>query len=326
MNNRFPTDEDSEDQIPLKKEMAMHREDFDSLYQDEIRDMQRDSDIHRLSHRVTMLSILIPGLLCAIFVFAYLDTRERISQIQATGSREVQVLSEDVVDKVASLTDQYTKTEKSIADRISTLEKTSALMEKRLKGSQQEIKKLTASKVDNKTFEQTEKKRSEEVSNIFSALQEDVAQHKASFEELAKELSKKIDHGTNAMTAFQNDMDRHGKQMAKVLQAIEAIREEDKKQASLIRHLSEHKADKAQLGSLLNSKLANYEARLALLEKEIRSLNGKPHTGKQIAPAAKDNTERAAQSPQPSGKHVDETATSTPTNPPGKIIEQDIAE
>lgn len=327
MNNRFPHDEDSEDQVPLEKELEINREDLDSLYQDEVREMQRDSDIHGLSHRITMLSILIPVLLCAIFVFAYLDMRERVSQIQTKGSQEVQVLSQDVVAKMTSLTDNYTRIEKSLADRLLALEKSSASMEKRLKDSHGEIKKLTTSKVDNKTFEQTEKRRSEEASNIFSAIQKDVAKQKESFGVFAKDLNEKIDQTTDAITAFRKDMDKRGKEIAEVLQILEATREEDKKQASLIRHLSEHKLDKEQFDSLLDNKLANYEEMLAVLEKEIRSIKGEiPRAGQQTNSGSKNNLERGAQSSQPEGKHGGRTTTGTPASVPGKIIEQDISE
>jgi len=320
MNNRFPNDEDSEDRISLEKEMEISNEDLDSLYQDEVRGMERDSDIHRLSHRITILSILIPVLLCAIFVFAYLDMKERVSQIQTKGSQDVQVLSQDVVAKMTSLTDNYTKIEKSLADRLLALEKTSASMEKRLKDSQREIKNLTTSKVDNKTFEQTEKRRSEEVSSVFSAFQKDIAQQKESFGVFAKDLNAKIDQTTDAITAFR-------KEIAEVLQIVEATRQEDKKQASLIGYLSEQKLDREEFDSLLDKKLADYKEILTLLEKEIRSLKGEiPRAGQQINSGSQKNLERATQSPQPEGKHGGRTTTGTPAPEPEKIIEQDIAE
>jgi len=48
--------------MPLEKDIQIDGQHPDSFYEDEIRDLRRDSDIHRLSRRVTILSILIPCL------------------------------------------------------------------------------------------------------------------------------------------------------------------------------------------------------------------------------------------------------------------------
>jgi hypothetical protein len=109
--------------MPLEKDIQIDGQHPDSFYDDELRDSRRDSDIHRLSRRVTILFILIPCLLCAILVLAYLDVRERLSQFQTAGSREVQTLSEDVLNKAASLSDQYVKLEKTSAEIHKRVEK-----------------------------------------------------------------------------------------------------------------------------------------------------------------------------------------------------------
>ena len=98
----IPTDMDSEDKISLEEDLAMAAKHPDSFYDNERKDLQRNSDLQRLSHRMTMLFIVIPCLLCAVFGFAYMDMRGELLQLQSTGSEEVQALSDDVVSKVAS--------------------------------------------------------------------------------------------------------------------------------------------------------------------------------------------------------------------------------
>ena len=63
--SNLPPDSDSEEGISLEDDLALSDsdQDPDRLYEEEMRNMRRDSDIDRLSHRMTLLFILIPCLL-----------------------------------------------------------------------------------------------------------------------------------------------------------------------------------------------------------------------------------------------------------------------
>lgn len=288
--SNFPKNEDSADQISLEKELQMDEEDPDLFYGDDMRDLERSSDVQRLSNRMTMLFILIPCLLCAIFVFAYLDMREKLNQLQSTGSSQVQALSEDVVGKV-----------KSIGDRLSTLEKSSVSIQKNLEKNQREIKKLVTSKVDKKAFERTGKKRSAEVTGGFSALRKETAAQKASVEKSVKELREKLDEGTATISAFRDDLVKQKKELAKVLQVIEVIRNEARKQELNISCLSEGRLDQEQLDNLFKEQRTG----MALLRQQIESLKGDVLWME---------------------KELNLTGKKSKTPAPGTIIEQDIAE
>jgi hypothetical protein len=60
-----------------------------TLYQEEARDRR----IEKISHRVTIISILIPVLLGVVFYITYRDITSRVSQSQDTGAMEIQNLS-----------------------------------------------------------------------------------------------------------------------------------------------------------------------------------------------------------------------------------------
>ena len=288
--NKFPKDEDSADQISLEKELEMDEEDPDLFCRDEMRDLERSSDVQRLSNRMTMLFILIPCLLCAIFVFAYLDIREKLNQFQSTGSSQVQALSEDVVGNLASL-----------ADRLSTLEKSSVSIHENLEKDQREIRKLVTSKVDKEVFERTGKKRSPEVAGGFSALRKEIAAQKASVEKSVKELGGKLDEGTATLSAFRDDLLKQKKELAEVLQVIEVIRNEARKQELDISRLSEDRLDQEQLDNLFKEQ----RTEMALLRQQIESLKGDVLWME---------------------KELNLTGKKGKTPVPGTIIEQDIAE
>jgi hypothetical protein len=305
--NQFPTDNNGEDDMPLEKDIQIDGQHPDSFYDDELRDSRRDSDIHRLSRRVTILFILIPCLLCAILVLAYLDVRERLSQFQTAGSREVQTLSEDVLNKAASLSDQYVK-----------LEKRSAGIQERVEKIEGDIKKLNTSKVDKNALDMANKKRSEEVAKTFAALQKDVAEQKASLDALAKDLNQRLDE---ALTPLRTDLQTQKKEMAKAIQVTKNIQNKGEEQESAIRRLSEGKVDKEALKSLLE----NDRVRMALLEKKIKSLveevlwleNRLKLTGKM-------GETLEAPSPKPDEPPVAGTTGTSPPPEAGKIIEQEI--
>jgi hypothetical protein len=306
--NQFPTGNNGEDDMPLEKDIQIDGQHPDSFYDDELRDSRRDSDIHRLSRRVTILSILIPCLLCAILVLAYLDVRERLSQFQTAGSREVQTLSEDVLNKAASLSDQYVK-----------LEKTSAVIQERVEKIEGDITKLNTSKVDKNASEMANKKRSEEVAKTFAGLQKDVAEQKASLDALATDLNQRLD---DALTPLRTDLQAQKKEMAKAVQVAKNIQNKGEEQESAIRRLSEGKVDKEALKSLLE----NDRVRMALLEKRIKTLveevlwleNRLKLTGKM-------GETLEVQSPKPGEPPVAGTTGTSPPPEAGKIIEQEIS-
>ncbi len=288
--SKFPKDEDSPDKISLEEELQMDEEDPDLFYRDEMRDLERSSDIQRLSNRMTMLFILIPCLLCAIFVFAYLDMREKLNQLQSTGSRQVQALSEDVVGNLESL-----------ADRLSTLEKSSVSIQGNLEKNQREIRKLVTSKVDKEAFEGTGKKRSAEVTGGFSALRKEMAAQKASVEKSGQQLGEKLDQRTATLSAFRDDLVKQKKEFAELLQVIEVIRNEVRKQELDVSRLSEDRLDQEQLDNLFKEQRTG----MALLRQQIQSLKSDVLWME---------------------KELNLTGKRSETPAPGTIIEQDIAE
>lgn len=307
--NRFPTDNNGEDDMPPEKDIQIDGQHPDSFYEDELEDLQQDLDVHRLRRRVTILLILIPCLLCAILVLAYVDVRERLGQLQTAGSKEVQTLSEDVLNKAASLSDQYVK-----------LEKTSAVIQERVEKIEGDIKELNTSKVDKKASEMANKKRSEEVAKTFAALQKHVAEQRASLDALARDLNQRLD---DTLTPLRTDLQAQKREMAKAVQATKNMQNKGQEQESAIRRLSEGKVDKEALKSLLE----NERVRMALLEKRLKTLaeevlwleNRLKLTGKM-------GETPEAQSPKPGEPPVAGTTGSSPAPEAGKIIEQEIRE
>ena len=300
---KLPPEEDLEDPSLLEKEIDIDSENSDSSLQDEIGDLERTSEIHRLNNRITILSILIPGVLCAILLFAYLDMRQRVSHIQTKGLSEVQALSGDLVDKIATLSDENTR----LTDRVSTLEKSTGSIKEDLNRDEQSIKRLAVSKASKKALEKAITRHSEEVGETFSALQKDVAKQKESIEQAAEELRRQLDEAVG--------------------EVMEAVRSKGQKRELVIRHLSEGKVDKEEFDSFLKNERASYQQARALVEKQIKSFEDKIfRLQKRVNLIGKGDTVPEAESPHAEAKPSAETKKHTPSPVPGQIIEQDITE
>jgi septal ring factor EnvC (AmiA/AmiB activator) len=297
----------------LEEDLAMAGKDPDSFYNDEMRDLQRDSDIHRLSHRMVLLFIIIPSILCAVFGFAYMDIRGKLLQLQSTGSEEVQALSDDVVNKVAALSEQYKKLEESLGESLSTLKKSSASMQDALKKNQQRITKITTSKADKKALEKAEKKRSAEIAATSSALKKNISEQKAAVKTLTAKLNKALDDEANAITAFQSDVREQREQIAETVRMIEALQNKGLKHELDLRLLSEGKIDKQEWEDFRKSE----SKRVAHIEKMTKSLS---EDISWLEKRLKMTREKAKVNEAKSGKPI-------PTLPDsGQIVEQEIKE
>jgi DNA repair exonuclease SbcCD ATPase subunit len=251
---KLPDGEDPEDSIAPERDMDIDGDFPDSLFDD----ATWDSRFESLKRRVTMQSMLISALLAAILLIGYLDLRYRVSQIQATGSKKVQTLSEDIVQKIESLSYQYQTLDASLTKGLAALEKSSTLIKERLAKDQEAIENLSASS-------EMEKKTS-------SLLQQGVASHKDALDKLEKQLGGRLDEDANILTALQNDLMGQKKETARLLETMETIENLSQGQESAIKDLLESKADKEALNRSLDEERASYEERLSRLDKEISSI------------------------------------------------------
>ena len=118
----------------------------EALYQEEARDRR----IEKISHRVTIISILIPVLLGVVFYITYRDITSRVSQSQDTGAMEIQNLSTQLEDQFEALSKKYGELETSLAQKLAALEKVDKSMKANLKKAQDMVSKINATKVDKK--------------------------------------------------------------------------------------------------------------------------------------------------------------------------------
>ena len=299
--NKFPTKEDQGTEIPIERDIEVNG-DLGLSDGDESRDFEEDSRIEKLHRRVTLSLILVPCLVGAILLFAYLDLKKRVNEVQNRGSTEVKTLSKNVVGKVGSLSDQYKTLEASFAERVAALEKSFVSIKEDLKKTKREIKKLNASAVDKKVFEGSLKKQSAEVAKNLAVTERDLQEQKQALEKLNETLKKEV-------AAMVHEVDR--------------IRGRRQRDASAIDDLTKRKVDKKVFDRIVKDERASYEETRSLLQKEMTSLKKEVFQLQQylnVAPKAEAKTAPDEKKPR------SEASKDTLSPAHDKIVEQEISE
>jgi chromosome segregation ATPase len=117
-----------------------------TIYQEEAKDRR----VEKLSHRVTIISILIPVLIGVVFYIAYRDITGRVSQSQDTDAMEIQNLSSQVEENFTKLSEKYGDLEAALTQKLAYLEKVDKSMKDSLKQAEDTVAKINATKADKK--------------------------------------------------------------------------------------------------------------------------------------------------------------------------------
>jgi chromosome segregation ATPase len=202
-----------------------------------------DLRIEKLSHRMTMITILIPVLLVVILVIAYLDIKKRVIQTEDTGQLTAETLSRDLESRFESLT----MTQKGIEENLARLKDQSdqslAKIQIDLKKLDDRLKSAGRHMVSQKDMKATKDKLDNNVANVAQSVEElklQVAQLTESLQPRISELKTALDQNKTQFdqlaqkltTLDRNKIDRAGLDLAvklegmKIKQAYKAQMEE----------------------------------------------------------------------------------------------------
>ena len=117
-----------------------------AVYQDDAKDRR----IEKLSHRVTIITILLPILIGVISYIAYREVTSRVDQSQDVGAMEIQNLTSQLEENFAALSTKYGKLEAALTEKLADLEKVDKAMKANLKQAEDTMAKINATKADKK--------------------------------------------------------------------------------------------------------------------------------------------------------------------------------
>ena len=258
-----------------------------TLYQEEAKDRR----LEKLGHRVTIISILIPVIIGAVFYIAYRNVSSKVIQGQDTGAMEIQNLSAQLEEKYNVLLAKYGDLEASLAQKLEALEKADKTIKNSLKEAEDTVNKINATKVDKKD-------QQDAIAKIDTAL---VPIHKE-LEELGPLRSD-----LNAVTAELTSLNKNfQQQMAALSTNVDQTLKDLTQVRSEVAALSERKLDRDDLELELLKARKSYQRDLditkAALDKRLDSLLEKIKS-----------LEKVAEAPLAAPKSAD-----------GRVVEQEI--
>jgi hypothetical protein len=125
-----------------------------SIYHEEINTLK----IEKLSNRVTIISIIIPCLISAILIFAYLDMKERVVDADVTKQSQVDRISQQLEEKLNALDVKIARNRFDFDNNLPKLEQ-------RIMSLEGQIAKLAGSMADMKTVKTGLEKIAKQVTN-----------------------------------------------------------------------------------------------------------------------------------------------------------------
>ena len=275
-----------------------------TIYQEEAKDRR----VEKLSHRVTIISILIPVLIGVVFYIAYRDITGRVSQGQDTGAMEIQNLSSQLEENFAKLSEKYGDLEAALTQKLADLEKVDKSMKDNLKQAEDTVAKINATKADKKDA------------------QDAIAKIDIALKPLRQEL-KTINAVTTDLQTQNNDLKQQLAVLSANLTRLSANTEKTLKETAAI-HSKELNIIQTDLSSLSGQKMDKDALQLELLKAKKnfqRDLElTKSAINKRLAAMLKKikDLEKVVQAPLSSSRTTGQTGSAGS----GGIVEQEIKE
>jgi archaellum component FlaC len=167
----------------------------DTGFQEELEDQR----IEKSSRRITLVSILIPCLLCVILFVAYIDIKKRVAGIHNTG----ETLSQDLDARISDLSAKHAKLNESI-------NKTTSSMQKELNETTTAIKYIrSARRSDNKKFNgltDTIEKKLESACKDLEITASKIKILDSGFKKELVDISKGLDKAKKELNKLQTDI------------------------------------------------------------------------------------------------------------------------
>ncbi len=113
-------------------------------------DDAKDRRVEKLSHRVTIITILLPVLIGVIFYIAYRDVTSRVDQSKDVGAMEIQNLTSQLEENISALSTRYGELEAALNEKLVNLEKVDKAMKANLKQAEDTVAQINATKADKK--------------------------------------------------------------------------------------------------------------------------------------------------------------------------------
>ena len=257
-----------------------------TLYQEEAKDRR----VEKLSHRVTIISILVPVLLGVVFYISYRDITSRVSQSQDTGAMEIQNLSTQLEENFAALSVKYGDLEAALTQKLAALEKVDKAMKNNLKKAEVTVAKINATKA-------TKKDQQDAIAKIDKALNP-IRQELKAIKSVTTELQARDNDLKQQLSTLSANTDKTLKELGTIPKELTAIQTDlsslssrmlnkDALQLELLKARKNFQRDLELTKSTIDKRLASMLRKIKDLEKLARApLSSSRPTGQTVSPGS----------------------------------------
>lgn len=257
-----------------------------TIYQEEVKDRR----VEKLSHRVTIISILIPVLIGVIFYISYRDITSRVSQSQDTGAMEIQTLSTQLEENFAALSVKYGDLEAALTQKLAALEKVDKAMKNNLKKAEVTVAKINATKA-------TKKDQQDAIAKIDKALNP-IRQELKAIKSVTTELQARDNDLKQQLSTLSENTDKTLKELGTIPKELAAIQTDlsslssrmlnkDALQLELLKARKNFQRDLELTKSTIDKRLASMLRKIKDLEKLARApLSSSRPTGQTVSPGS----------------------------------------
>ena len=163
-----------------------------------------DLRIEKLSHRMTIITILIPILLVVVLVIAYMDIKKRVIQTEDSGQLTAENLSKDLESRFEKLTMAQRLIEENLARLKDQSDQSVAKVQINLKKLDDRLKSTGRKMVSQKDMKATATKLDQNVDNISKSVEE----LRAQVAQISEVLQPRITELQSALSENKTQLDQ----------------------------------------------------------------------------------------------------------------------
>lgn len=237
-------------------------------YQEEIASLKID----KLSNRVTIISIILPCIIGAILVFAYLDMKERVVDVDQTKNTQVERISQQLDGKLNALDVKIAKNRFDLDKQIPTIESKQVALEGNMA-------RLATTKADDKAVKAVILKLEKQVADVRKqekASQKKLGVFKKRLDENTTQIDKTLGKIKDDITLFKEEFDARLLELSDYELQIGDLRKNFSLTDKKVRRVEEEAVSKTILNektealkTIVATELTQLEDQIARLEKKL---------------------------------------------------------
>jgi chromosome segregation ATPase len=239
--------------------------------------------IEKLSHRITLISILIPVLIVVVLVMAYLDIKRRVTLTEDTGAVTAQHLSEDLESRFSSLSLSQAHMEEALTKLQDQTNQSLAKAQVHLKKLDDSLKQSRSTMASQKEVKSVSRKIDQNMANVAKSVEE---------------LKLQVDTLNQTLQSRLDQMDRlvseHGAQMAQFKASLSNLEQNQIDKAAMELAI---KLETLKIKQVFNDQLDDVQAEIQSISQKVDKLSSRQRT-----PAAAPAPHKAATPNPPAAK------------------------